>query len=104
MLRENIFHVFENFIELKGDQMTNVKSYLLFTTPFCKFCPTVKEFLSKEVAMPGSHIDATKSDGNQKAIDFKVYKVPTVIFLDNIGNEVTRAHNVSEIRDILSDY
>lgn len=80
-----------------------IKSYLLFTTPFCKFCPTVKEFLST-TKLPGKNIDATQEDGNEKAISLRVQSVPTVIFLDNSGNELGRAHSVQEIRDILSDY
>ena len=81
-----------------------IKSYLLFTTPFCKFCPTVKQYLSSSVKLSGRQLDATEAEGNEKAINFKVYKVPTVIFLDGSGNETGRAHSVHEIRDILSDY
>ena len=84
--------------------MSTAKSYLLFTTPFCKFCPTVKEFLSSSVKLPGKQLDATQPEGNEKAINFKVYKVPTVIFLDNSGNELARAHSVHEIREVLNDY
>jgi len=80
--------------------MQNIRSYLLFTTPFCKFCPTVKEYLST-LKIQGTHINATQEEG--KAINFKVSKVPTVIFLDNLGNELNRAHTISEIRNILSD-
>ena len=89
--------------KILGDQMPNITSYILFTTPFCKFCPNVKEFLTTSVKLPGKQLDATQEDGNEKAINFKVSKVPTVIFLDNFGNEITRAHNVSEIREILAD-
>ncbi len=81
-----------------------IQSYILFTTPFCKFCPNVKQYLSTAVKLPGKQLDATEAEGNEKAINFKVYKVPTVIFLDNSGNEAARAHSVHEIRDILSDY
>ncbi len=80
--------------------MPSIKSYLLFTTPFCKFCPTVKEYLST-IKVPGTHVNATQEE--EKAINFKVSKVPTVIFLDNLGNELNRAHTISEIRSILSD-
>ena len=80
--------------------MPSIKSYLLFTTPFCKFCPTVKEFMST-LRLAGASVDATKEE--DKAISFGVNKVPTVIFLDNLGNELNRAHTISEIRSILSD-
>ena len=75
---------------------------MLFTTPFCKFCPTVKEYIST-VQIKGAYIDASKEEGNEKAIRFKVNKVPTVIFLDDSGKELTRAHNISEIREILAE-
>ncbi len=55
------------------------------------------------VPIQGKNLDATK-EGSEQAVAQKVHKVPTVIFLDDAGREVSRAHTVSEIRDILSDY
>ncbi len=79
------------------------KKYLLFTSPFCKFCPTIKQFLST-VDVSGSNFDITQDDGRNKALSLNVNKIPTIIFVDDSGNEIDRAHNVNEIRDILSDY
>lgn len=92
-----------NFLKRSLIQVIDmIKSYMLFTTPFCKFCPTVKEYMLS-VKLPGTNLDATK-EGSEKAVVNKVHKVPTVIFLDNSGKEVSRAHTISEIRNVLSDY
>ena len=79
------------------------KKYLLFTSPFCKFCPTIKEFL-KTVDAQGANFDITQEEGRTKALSLNVSKVPTIVFLNDSGSELTRAHNITEIRDILSDY
>ncbi len=80
------------------------KNYLLFTSPFCKFCPTIKQFLSTVSDAQGVNYDITQDDGRNTAIKLNVNRVPTVVFVDSSGNETSRAHNVPEIRDILSDY
>ncbi|MDO8553352.1 MAG: glutaredoxin domain-containing protein [Candidatus Micrarchaeota archaeon] len=79
------------------------KKYLLFTSPFCKFCPTIKQFLAT-VDASGANFDITQDDGRNKALSLNVNKIPTVIFVDEAGNETTRAHNINDIREILSDY
>jgi hypothetical protein len=80
----------------------SIRSYLLFTTPFCSSCPPVKEFVRK-LPLEGSLIDATESEGGQKAESFGVMSVPTIIFLDENKQEVGRANSVSAIRSILSE-
>ena len=80
-----------------------VEKYVLFTSPFCKFCPTIKDFLST-TGKNGVNIDITQDEGRDRALGLGVNRVPTVVFFDSSNNEVSRAHNVTEIRDILSDY
>jgi glutaredoxin len=79
-----------------------IRSYLLFTTPFCSSCPPVKAFVSS-LPLEGAMIDATDSEGSQKAESFGVMSVPTIIFLDENKNEVGRANSVSSIRSLLSE-
>ena len=43
----------------------SIRSYLLFTTPFCSSCPPVKEFVRK-LPLEGSMIDATDSEGGRE--------------------------------------
>jgi len=78
-----------------------IKSYLLFTAPFCKFCPAVTEYLSK-MSLTGTMLDATK-EGIEKAVNLKVHTVPTVIFLDERGDETGRAHSIHEIKSMFFD-
>jgi len=80
--------------------MQKIKSYLLFTTPFCTTCKGVKEFL-KNVSLKGSHVDASDDQGSEIAVKYNVQGVPTIVFLDENNNEVTRAFNVGTIRSIL---
>ncbi len=79
-----------------------IRSYLLFTTPFCSSCPPVKEFV-KKLPLDGALIDATDPDGSQTAESFGVMSVPTIIFLDENKQEISRANSVSAIRSILSE-
>ena len=77
-----------------------IKSYMLFTTPFCKACKGVKEFLGK-TSLEGNHIDASSDDGGEIAVKYNVQGVPTVVFLDEQNNEITRAHTLVDIKEIV---
>lgn len=92
-----------NIFAHKTKKVTHMVKYLLFTSPFCKFCPTIKQFLST-VDASGTNYDITQDEGREKALSLNVNKIPTVVFTDDSGNETARAHNVPDIRDILSDY
>ena len=77
-----------------------IKSYLLFTTPFCKACKGVKEFLGK-VSLEGDHIDASSDEGSDIAVKYNVQGVPTVVFFDEQNNEITRAHTLADVKEII---
>ena len=77
-----------------------IKSYMLFTTPFCKACKGVKEFLSNST-INGDHIDASSDEGGEVAVKYNVQGVPTVIFLDEKNNEITRARTLSDVKEII---
>ncbi len=74
--------------------------YLLFTTKYCVACAPVKKFLEQK-ALKGEMVDAVEE--SEKAIEYGVRSVPTVVFFDEGGCEVGRANNVSDVRSILSD-
>ena len=74
--------------------------YRLFTTPQCKGCGPVKEYLKQRLA--GEEIDASTEDGAQLALDNNILSAPTVIFTDEQGNEVGRANNLADVRNILT--
>lgn len=76
------------------------KNFVLFTTPTCPSCPTVKAHMNKLMQLnklSGEIIDATTPTGRQKAIEHRVMGVPTVIFFDPAGKEIGRASNVPMI-------
>ena len=77
-----------------------IKSYLLFTTPFCKACKGVKEFLGK-ASLDGDHIDASSDDGGEIAVKYNVQGVPRVVFLDEQKKEITRAHTLAGVKEII---
>ena len=74
--------------------------YLLFTTKYCVACAPVKKFLEQK-ELKGEMVDAVEE--SDKAIEYGVRSVPTVVFFDHAGNELGRANNVSDARSILTD-
>ncbi len=81
--------------------------YLLFTTPTCPSCPTVKSFLKEletKGRVAGENIDVTQEGGYERAVTFNVSKAPTVVFFDENQQEIGRANNISEIKSIVYDY
>jgi len=75
------------------------RSYLLFTTPFCPNCPSVK-VLMKDSGLSGEIVDASKPEGLLKAQEFDVIEVPTVVFLED-GEVVSKVHGFDDIEEEL---
>lgn len=76
----------------------NNKSYtnwLLFTTSSCPKCPAMKESVGK-LPSPGEIIEL---DANPELADkYGVMAVPTLVYFDDMGNEVGRAIKPEEIK------
>ena len=72
--------------------------YLLFTTPTCPNCPSVKEHM-KTIKIKGEFVDASTDDGLKQATTFGVSSVPTVLFFndDDEKKVIAEAHNISDI-------
>ena len=79
-----------------------IKSYVLFTTPFCRGCKPVKEFLST-ANIKGDHIDASSDEGSEIAVKYNVQGVPTIIFLDGQNNEISRVHTLADVKELLNE-
>jgi len=54
------------------------------------------------VELEGEHIDASTDDGLKKAQELDVSAVPTVIFFDEQGKEISRASSKDEIDALLN--
>lgn len=78
-----------------------ISSYELFARKTCPNCPPVKNFLLG-LSLQGSVVDVDTEEGLSEAAVKGVFSAPTVIFYDDGGKEVSRAHNVPDIEEILS--
>ena len=72
-------------------------SFIYFTKKTCPNCPAVKEYVEKlEIKHTGYVVDT--AEGLEKAREYNVFAVPTVIFFDAAGKELYRAYSVKEIK------
>ncbi|MBD5436013.1 MAG: hypothetical protein HDR36_05840 [Treponema sp.] len=78
-----------------------ISSYELFARRTCPNCPPVKDFLLG-LSLQGKLVDVDTEEGLSEAAVKGVFSAPTVIFYDERGKEVSRAHNVPDIEEILS--
>ncbi len=79
-----------------------IKKYMLFFTPMCPKCPKIKEFM-KDKDLEKEWVDSATKEGLEKAKEFGVSAVPTVIFFDENGNEVSRANDIEEVKKIVEN-
>ncbi len=75
--------------------------YEYFSRRTCPNCHPVKAFLDTQ-EITGIHIDVDTPEGLESASKMGVLSAPTVIIFDSKGSEVGRAHNVSELKQVLS--
>lgn len=80
---------------------SEISSYELFARKTCPNCPPVKNFVLG-LSLQGSVVDVDTEEGLSEAAVKGVFSAPTVIFYDERGEEVSRAHNVPDIEEILS--
>jgi ribonucleoside-triphosphate reductase len=76
------------------------RSFWLFARANCPNCPPVKRFLD-EHGFEGRIIDVDSDEGYQLASSHSVFAAPTVVFIDSMGREYYRAHNVKELSLLL---
>ena len=79
-----------------------IKRYMLFFTPTCPKCPKIKEYM-EGTKLEKEWVDAATKEGLEKAREFKVINLPTVIFLDENGKEVSRATNIEEVKRVVEN-
>lgn len=76
-----------------------IQKYKLFFTPACPNCPKVKAYM-KKVKLEREDLDASTEAGIEEAQKLNVMSVPTVIFFDEEGKEVSRGQTLEEIKRI----
>lgn len=76
-----------------------VSRYELYVRATCPNCPPVKECCAN-LPYSGEQIDVDSPEGLARAEAWGVFSAPTVIFLDDAGSEVGRAHSVKQIRGL----
>ena len=79
-----------------------IKKYMLFFTPACPNCKKIKDFMSL-IKLEKELVDASTPNGLERAKEFKIMNVPSVIFFDENNNEVSRAFSVDEVKNIVEN-
>ena len=79
-----------------------IKKFMLFFTPMCPKCPKIKAYM-KDKNIEAELVDAATPAGLEKARKHNVASVPTVIFLDKDGKELSRATNIEEVKRIIEN-
>lgn len=75
---------------------------MLFFTPMCPKCPKVKEYM-EDKGLEKEWVNAATPEGLEKAREFQVGNVPTVIFFDEEGKEITRAYGPEEVKKVVEN-
>ncbi|MDY3707762.1 MAG: anaerobic ribonucleoside-triphosphate reductase [Treponema berlinense] len=92
----------ENNINSKNESAGTEESsapadYEFFMRKTCPNCPPVKAFM-EELNLTGKLIDVDTDEGLRIAAAKGVFSAPTVIFYDENGTEIARAHSVEDIK------
>ncbi len=73
-------------------------SFLLFTTPTCPNCPQAKLLIKEQLPDEKvENIDATTEAGFERARQFQVSQVPTLIELDDFENIIQDHRGIGAI-------
>ncbi len=75
--------------------------YEYFSRKTCPNCKPVQKHL-ETVEITGIHVDVDTPEGLESASKLGVLSAPTVILFDSTGNEIARAHNITELKQIFS--
>ncbi len=87
--------------EEQDDSMKNIEKlhYEMYTSPACKKCPPVKDFMALS-HIDGKEINIDTDKGFDTAAEKGVFMTPTVIFFNESNEEVARAHTVNELESV----
>ncbi len=78
-----------------------IKKYKLFYSDNCPGCPPVKNYL-KQISFSGEEINAGTKEGLEEAIKNNITGTPTVLFLNDAGDVITKAHTPLQIEQAIA--
>ncbi|MBN2458385.1 glutaredoxin family protein [Candidatus Woesearchaeota archaeon] len=80
------------------------EKFILFTTPMCPTCTEIKEWV-EESGKAGmvEVIDATTPEGKEKAAEYSISRVPTMVSLDKSGQKAGEAFDLDSIEEMLEN-
>lgn len=83
-------------------EVTKMKKFLFFMTPMCPNCGEIKDWLEENPKLleKGEIIDATRPQGLQKAKDYGVDGVPSIVLLDDKGKKISIARDLEEFQEL----
>jgi len=76
--------------------------YKLFFTPMCPKCPAIKEFI-KTTDIKGELVDAATPEGLEQAREYEISQLPAVLFLDDKGKVISKAHSLEEVKRVVEN-
>lgn len=76
-------------------------SYQIFTRPGCPHCPPVSKYMENS-SLAGTKVNVDTDEGMNLAAELGVFSTPTVVFYNESGSPIARAHSVDEIEALLA--
>ncbi len=87
-------------LDIIVNEKGKIKQYKMFYSEHCPGCKPVKNVLSKST-MKGTDVNASTREGLEEAIRNNITGTPTVIFYDEQGNVVQKAHTTAQVEQLL---
>ena len=87
---------------LKQDTSVQPSSYIYFYRTTCPNCPPVKNWL-EGFYMNGKTVNVDEKSGFELAGKYRIFVSPTVVFIDESGNELYRATSVDSLKSLFTE-
>ncbi|MDD4526869.1 MAG: anaerobic ribonucleoside-triphosphate reductase [Candidatus Margulisbacteria bacterium] len=97
----NIVENTKEELQILVNEKGKIKQYKMFYSEHCPGCKPVKSILSSQIAIKGTDINASTKEGLEEAIRNNITGTPTVIFYDEQGNVVQKAHTSAQVEQLL---
>ncbi len=88
-------------LQILVNEKGKIKQYKMFYSEHCPGCKPVKNILSQVSNIKGIDVNASTKEGLEEAIRNNITGTPTVIFYDEQGNVVQKAHTSAQVEQLL---